>query len=131
MRSIGQGGACCIPGQNAAVSRREFRAVIVQELRSIDDKNRDIGSVDDGSRFRRAKFTQFAFVVEAGSVDEHDRADGMQLHGFIDRVSRRSGSVRNDGQILACQCVDERGLPCVAPSEYSNVQSARSRCIVQ
>jgi hypothetical protein len=69
--------------------------------------NSEIGALDDRSGFCHAHFSQCAAIVDAAGVDEQDRPDGEQFHGFFDGIGSRSRELGDDRHFLARQCVEQ------------------------
>ena len=58
-------------------------------------EHRDIRLLQHFSGTLRSHFTEFPGIVDAGRVDDHDRTERQQLHGLMDRISRRSRNIRD------------------------------------
>ena len=100
------------------------------ELR-LGDEQGHVGLVQHVARPPDAQLAQRALVVEAGRVDDGDGPQGQQLHGLVDRVGRGALHLRNDGDLLAGQGVDEAGLADVAPAEERDVYALALGCLVE
>ena len=66
---------------------------------------------------------QFAFVVQAGGVDEHHRAQGQNFHGFHHGVGGSAGGVGYDGGLLGGDGVHQAGFARVSAAEQRDVDS--------
>ena len=88
--------------------------LVFPELIARDDKDGDVGLRDGVTCFRDACFTQCAGIVNACRVDKYDRREAGNLVASFHEVGSRSGNVRNDSDILACQGVDQGTFSTVA-----------------
>ena len=70
-----------------------------------DDQNGEVGLAHDLPGFLGAQAPELGRIVQPGGVDQNDRADGEQLHRFVDRVGRRARNGRNDRDLLPGELV--------------------------
>ena len=73
---------------------------------TVDNQNRNVGLIQYLIAFADAKCTKFSFIVNPGSVNDHDRTKRQKLHGLIYGVSCCTPDRRNDGEILPGHGID-------------------------
>ena len=71
------------------------------------DHQGDVGLLQRTLCLSDAEFAQFAFVVEAGRINEYAGTKTMDFHGLKDRVGSRAGNIRHEGCILMRQGIDQ------------------------
>ena len=91
--------------------------------RRLRHQNGQVGSVEDLPGPRHALRPEGAHVVDAGRVDELDRAQRQQFHRLLHRVGGGPGPVRHDGHFLPGEGVKQGRLADVPAAEQADVQA--------
>ena len=74
---------------------------------TVDNQNRNVGLIQYLIAFADAKCTKFSFIVNPGSVNDHDRTKRQKFHGLVYGVSRCTPNRRNNGKILPGYGIDD------------------------
>src|SRR6185369_5020774 len=90
----------------------------------IDQQEDDIGALDFLPAAFDADFLDFVLgFAQAGGVDDVQR-NALDLDGRAQRVACRAGNRRDDGQIVASQAIEQRGLTDVRLAGQHDVEAA-------
>ena len=99
---------CDQVGDFLRFKRRGQRFIHVgQPLHRVHDENGEVGLVEGLHRALDAHLTEFAFVVDAGGVNDDDRAEGEQLHCLFDGVGGRALDIGHQRECLSGHGVDD------------------------
>ena len=101
-----------------------------KSLGSVDHQNRNIRLVQHLIAALDAKGAQLPLVVDARGVDDHHRPQGQKLHGLFHRICGRPLNIRNDGEVLPSQGVDDAGFSGVAPAKHADMHAVGRWCVV-
>ena len=74
---------------------------------SIYDQEGDISAAQDETGFFDAFFPKQAVIIETGGICDQDGPQRQDLHRFGNGIRRRAFVIRDNGQILTGQGVDE------------------------
>ena len=74
---------------------------------------------------------QFTFIVKAGGVDNHHRAEGQKLHSLIYRVCRSALLFADNGKLLTRDSINQAGLAGVTLTENTDVDTFGSGSCIQ
>ena len=99
--------------------------------RAVHDEHGDVGLVQHLPRALYAQRADGALVVDAGRVDDDDRAERQQLHRFLHRVGRRALHVGDDRERLPGHGVDDARFSGVAPAEKRDVHAVARGGFIQ
>ena len=75
--------------------------------RTVDNQNRNVGLIQYLIAFADAKCTKLSFIVNPGSVNDHDRTKRQKFHGLVYGVSCCTPDRRNNGEILPGHGIDD------------------------
>ena len=110
--------------RNLALAQLAHKKIFV--LAPLPRFYRQQGNVRALKGFERALFAQLAqraHIVNARSINEYNRPKGCELQRFFHWVSSCAGRVGNNGNLLSCQCVEQRGLTHITPTIDAYVQA--------
>ena len=99
----------------------------IREACGIADNKRHIDPAENRKRTFRTQATEFAYVVDAGRIDEDDRPDRREFTSFFHRVGGCPGNVAHNGDLLVRERVDERTFPGVPTAEKADVKTQAFR----
>ena len=86
----------------------QFSIEIIQPAGSIHHQERNIGAPEYQTGFIDPGLAQVAVIVHARGIREQDRSQGQDFHGFGDWIRGGSFKIRDDGQVLASDGIDQR-----------------------
>ena len=91
----------------------------------------DVALVEHLLSLGNALCAQFAFIVEAGGVDNHYGAERQKLHSLIYRVGSGALLFADNGKLLTGDGVDQAGLAGVTLAEDADVGTFGSGSCIQ
>ena len=75
--------------------------------RRIDYQNRNVCFIQYLTAFSDSLFPQLSFIVNTRRINNHDRSQRQELHGFTDRIRCRTLNLGNNRQLLTRHCIDK------------------------
>ena len=73
---------------------------LLRDILIMEEQQGDIRLIGRIPRTRDALAAQLADIIEAGRIDEHDRADARQFHCLVDRIGRRPRHIGYHSRML-------------------------------
>ena len=98
---------------------------------AVDDEHTDVCPSQYLAGFRHAHLAQTADVVNAGGVNDDHGPEGQELHGLGHGVGGGALLIRNDGEGLTGDGVDDGGFTGVPAPEEGDVGPVGLRDFVQ
>ena len=108
----------------------QFKFFFAFSSRTVDNKNCDICFIQYLITFVDAERTKFTFIINTGSINDHDRAKWKQFHGLVDGIGGCSHNGRNNCEILSGYSIDNTGFTGIPFSEKTDMYPFRSGCLI-
>jgi hypothetical protein len=96
----------------------------------VNDEDGDVGFVEHLLRFKDALCAEFAFVVDAGSIDYQHGTERQQFHRFLHGVGGGALDIGNNGKFLPGNGIDKARFARIAPPEKTYVYPLARRSLV-
>ena len=85
----------------------QFPVKSIQSADGIHHQESDIRAPEHQTGFFDPGLTQIAVVIHPRGICQQDGTQGQDLHGFGDRIGGGPFEIRDDGQVLAGDGVDQ------------------------